>query len=255
MSAPAQSGSDDPQNPTIRAIAVSERREALKGILEQAPVTERSLARDVATQLHGTPSPTDEQVHAARVELVHRHLPLLADVGLCTWDAESASVETTTHSALSDQRFLDLLDLDAEGVDAVLDALAHEYRRIVLIALWAGETEQTMTALAREIGRYRDREGTPETKPIEEIETSLHHAHLPKLAGYDYVEYDPETSRVVYTEHPALAEVLTIIYEPDDSLVDQLDGFLSGLQESHPSSNSDSDHLAGWPHHWGQHHG
>lgn len=254
MLPPQEGRANDPQNPIIRAIAVKERRETLKGIPRWAPVTEKSLAGYLASQLHGTTSPTDTQVHSARVELVHRHLPLLTDVGLCKWDAESGTIDTTTHPALSDQRFTSLLRLDSEGVDDVLDALSHEYRRIILTTLWEGETEQTVTTLARKIGRCRDREGSPETNPIEEIVTALHHAHLPKLAGYGHIEYDPETSRVLYTGHPALEEVLTIIYEPDDYIIDKLDGFLTGLQDSRRSANSDSDLPAGWPHHWKQHH-
>lgn len=253
MPPPEHNRANNLQNPTIRAIAVKARRETLNEVLKRAPATEKSLAGYLASQLHDTSSPTDKQIHSARVELVHRHLPLLTDVGLIRWDAESGTVDTTTHPALSDQRFRSLLRLDSDGVDDALDALSHDYRRIILTALWEGETEQTVATLARKIGHYGDREGTPETPPVENIVTVLHHAHLPKLAGYNQIEYDSETARVVYTGHPAQEDVLTIIYESDNALIDKLDGLLTGLQESR-SANSDWPHLAGWPHHWGQHH-
>lgn len=255
MPPPEQTSANYGRNPTLRAIAVKERREILNAILSWGPVTEKSLAGYIAAQLHRTPSPTDEQIHSAHVELVHCHLPLLTDAGLSKWDAESETVDTTTHSALSDQRFLHLLRLDSEGVDDVLDALSHEYRRITLTALWEGETEQTVTTLARNISHYRDQGDPQETVPVEEIVTTLHHIHLPKLVGYDHIEYDPETSRVMYTGYPALEEVLSIIYESDSHLVGKLDGFLSGLQDSPRPANSNRDAPAGWPHHWRQNHG
>jgi hypothetical protein len=40
------------------------------------------------------------------------------------------------------------------------------------------------------------------------VARSLHHVHLPELAGADIVDYDPERGRVRYRESPSLEEWL-----------------------------------------------
>lgn len=254
MPPPNHDREDSPQNSTIRAIAVQARRETLKPILERGPVSEESLAEYRAAVEHGTHSPDDTQIQSAHLQLVHLHLPVLADAGLIDWDTESSTVDTTAHPALTDARFRSLLRLDSAGVDDVLDALSHEYRRIVLAALWAEEAVMSVPTLARKIAHCRDQADPMEADSIDEIAVVLQHSHLPKLAGSDLLEYDRQASRVTYTGHPTLEEVLAIIYEPDDHLIDKYDGVLSGLLDSYRAAEPELGRPAEWPH-WGQYHG
>lgn len=91
----------------------------------------------------------------------------------------------------------------------VLNALAHPRRRIALYYL---QTHQraTVDELARQIVAW-ELEGSPDDVPAdarERVMTELVHIHLPQLADSLFVEYDPRSQMVMYTEPPALLETV-----------------------------------------------
>jgi hypothetical protein len=82
--------------------------------------------------------------------------------------------------------------VDIETVCSLLD---HEYRRRVLRVLADRSGTATRDDLARRLARDASR---PESR--EQIETSLYHLHLPKLADENAIRYDTGTETVELTE-------------------------------------------------------
>lgn len=250
----SQSGSPtDPRNPTLECIAAGRRRRILGLLLDRgSPVTERKLATHLAATGREVPV-TDElaaEAQSIRTDLVHVQLPMLAGAGLITWDRDGATIGTTGHPALRDPRFRRLLGTDSEGLDTVLSALSHEYRRIVLTVLRRARTAITRTDLAREVIRRETGDAGPESDAVEDALVSLYHTHLPKLAVADLAEYDAATDRVTYTGNPALETVFRIIFEPDEQVVDKLGGFLGELKGSYRQASKDASEQLDWPHFW-----
>lgn len=247
-------GESDLYNPTIRSIALEDRREILKTLGACGPLPAKTLAEKLADRDTKTPPPDERHVHGVRTKLVHAHLPALRDVGLIAWDRGNDLVATADHPALTDPRFERLLNIESDGLDDVLTGLCHEYRRIVLTLLWAGRDTMERNALAKEILRYREREGGADSVTKEDVAVALHHSHLPKLSERDIIEYRTETERAIYTHHPALEEVFTTIYTPEDQVTDKLDEFLRGLHHSYQETEQETRHLVNWPHEWGSPH-
>ena len=86
--------------------------------------------------------------------------------------------------------------------DAVLDCLAHDRRRSALRSLRADQTSTALADLADDVA-LREREASdpaPSDAAIERVAVSLHHAHLPKLADADLVQYDSAANTVIISE-------------------------------------------------------
>ena len=238
-----------PHNPTLRAISRSRRREILDTLEDgDSPMTERDLAATGAD-----PSPaggTSPRGWKEQINVVHSHLPALAAAGLVVWNRDDGTVETGTHPALDDPRFRRLLSFEAEDLDAVLSGLSHDHRRIVPAALEEAGAPLTLSDLAGEIRRHEN-EVTGRVPPaVDDVLASLHHAHLPKLDEAGIVEYDSAASRAAYAEHETLEDVLGIIYEPNETIGDRLDGFLEGLHDSYRQARPDASGPFAWPHYW-----
>lgn len=99
-----------------------------------------------------------------------------------TMNAESDSKNTgEKHELTDDERFT---------------LLAHEQRRMVLEVLTNGSTPMDLDVLSTEIAvRKGDDDGT-DAESIRRVTISLHHQHLPKMAEWGIVEYDPTTKSV-----------------------------------------------------------
>lgn len=78
--------------------------------------------------------------------------------------------------------------------DAVLDLCRNRHRRIVLAILAEEQQPMTVNDLAETILTYDDRASVTEAseEAITEIECSLQHRHLPKLASAGVIDYDTE---------------------------------------------------------------
>lgn len=243
----------DVRNPVFGGLAAGRRREVLGVLLdEDSPVTEQELATYLATA-EREPAATDvtaARKRTIRTELVHVHLPTLEEVGLITWNRDDATVATAAHPALEDPRFRLLLDSEVDELDEVLSHLANERRRVLLAILRDERAPTSRTALAGELLRRETDEIDPDSELVEDAAVTLHHVHLPKMTTDDLIEYDSETGRIAYAGHPALEEIFTIIYEPDDRLADSYGGFLDGLKETYTQLNRETSNEANWPHFW-----
>lgn len=245
-------GSQRESNPVFEAIADSARREALRVLLTRDdPVTERELASHLTdTAVGAKPGESAAQGRPIRTGLVHTHLPVLEAAGLISWDRDAATVDTVSHPAFDDPRFELILDVEADGLDQALGNLEPERRRVLLTTLRDADGSVTRKDLARELLRSDDVVLEPSRGAIDDVIGSLYHVDLPALDDAGLVEYDPETSRATYADHPALEAVFTIIYEPDDCLVDSYDGFFSGLEAAYDAFRRETGTEAEWPHSW-----
>lgn len=244
--------------PVFAAIAASARRELLKLLLvRDLPVTERECVAHLAATGHRptsrVPAADRQTLHTA---LIHTHLPVVEDAGLINWDRDTETVKTAPHPAFDDPRFWLLLESEAEGLDAALTQLANDRRRVLLTDLRNAETAKTRRDLARELLSSDETGLDPGSDGVDEVRASLHHVHLPPLDDADLIEYDSEADRATYRDHPALEEVFTIIFEPDERVTDSYDGFFEGLKAAYTELTRKTHTEAEWPTAWRDpHHG
>jgi acetolactate synthase small subunit len=90
------------------------------------------------------------------------------------------------------------------SMDALLDSLAHPYRRHVLRALVEREPSTTLLALSWEVTSRLDEtvRATVQRPVLDRVRARLHHVHLPKLAAVDVVDYDTAYRTVELTADP-----------------------------------------------------
>jgi hypothetical protein len=192
----------------LSALAAGRRRTVVSLLLDRTSAVDvRELATNLAAAETDQPlvAVPREAVRERRAELVHAHLPALADAGLVEYDGADGTVATTDHPALADPRLREILATDEEGFDAVLDGVADQRRRIVLGILEEHDAAMDRRRLAREVADVESRlDSTPDS--VDAVLVSLHHVHLPKLAAVGLIEYDAEAGRVAYEGHPSLAE-------------------------------------------------
>ena len=102
-------------------------------------------------------------------------------------------------------------------LDTVLDICEHKYRRVVLAVLEDQHQSVPINDLTNAIVEHNHHmplaEASSET--VTEIQTALHHIHLPKLAEAGLIEYDSERQVVeptalVEQEESHLSAILTI---------------------------------------------
>ncbi|WP_137285270.1 DUF7344 domain-containing protein [Halorussus salinisoli] len=93
--------------------------------------------------------------------------------------------------------------------DTVLDVCEHKHRRIVLAALVDQQQSVPINDLTKAIVKRTA------GQTVTEIQTALHHAHLPKLEAAGLVEYDSERQLAESTAQlnrgvPHLSAILSI---------------------------------------------
>lgn len=79
-------------------------------------------------------------------------------------------------------------------LNTVLDVCGHKYRRIVLATLANQQQSLSIDDLTNAIIKHNHHLPLAETssEKVTEIQTALHHVHLPKLAEAGFLQYDPE---------------------------------------------------------------
>jgi hypothetical protein len=168
-----------------------DRRRVLAVLLERSPpVTERELAAALARR-------PDEERDAETIHCRLRHvdLPKLADVGLVRWDPDGATVRPGAHPALEDERFRRAIEAP-DRWDVAVGPGASERRHTILALLEDQKGVKDRSALAYEVAICAYGRSISEER-IEEIETSLHHVHLPALDHAGFLAYDADDGTVM----------------------------------------------------------
>ena len=112
-------------------------------------------------------------------------------------------------------------------LDTVLDVCEHKPRRIVLTALTDRQQSVSINDLTNAIVKHNHH--TPPTEVADEtvtqIQTALHHVHLPKLAEAGLIQYDPERQLVEPTAQLDRAEShVSVMLAVDSELPTPLKG-------------------------------
>lgn len=98
-------------------------------------------------------------------------------------------------------------NLGIAALEEVLSALSSARRRGTLYYLQEHEVA-TVDELAEQIVAWETdaRPGKVDSDRHEAVVSELVHRHLPELADKQFIQYDPRSGRVVYTEPPMLLE-------------------------------------------------
>lgn len=112
-------------------------------------------------------------------------------------------------------------------LDTVLDVCEHKHRRIVLAALTDQHQSLSINDLTNAIVKHNHHTPPAEAadETVTQIQTALHHVHLPKLAEAGLIQYDPEQQLVEPTAQLDRAEShLSAILAVDSELPTPLEG-------------------------------
>lgn len=182
---------------TLSVLADRRDRRLLAFLWDRSePVTERTLAAEVAAGTGTSRGASPEEVRSARLRLVNASLPKLRSVGLIDWDRAEGTVTTTSHPAFSDTQLEQFLAGDPDELAALATLARHERRRVVLAALAGHDGSAALDDLAVTVAvQERDHAGTDGT---DDVLASLYHVHLPALADAGLVEFDPDERTAAY---------------------------------------------------------
>lgn len=210
------------EHAVFRSLSDARRRCVVRLLQDRrSPVDLRDLATQVVAVEGDRPLDSVRPYDVANVlpDIAHDHLPQLEAAGLVRWDRDAETVTLTDHPALGDPKFQRIVagEEDADW-DAVLAQLADGRRRVVLSVVADQEGPVTREAIARAVlTRAPDLfAGSRSSDPVEALETSLHHIHLPKLQDAGLVSYDGESMTAVYEGHADL-EAEWLVAEEDET--------------------------------------
>ncbi|WP_293027347.1 hypothetical protein [Natronococcus sp.] len=159
------------------------RRIHLLAALENGSCTLEDLADAIAAR----ESADREEI---RIELVHNHLPRLADHGILEWDGETASLPIERSLPVAD---LSRLLEDRNRADGrTLETLVHPVRTQLYAMLAELDRPVSVDTLAAELIE-RDVDSLSEGS---EARLALYHVHLPAMADVGAIEFDPRSGMV-----------------------------------------------------------
>jgi hypothetical protein len=107
-------------------------------------------------------------------------------------------------------------DRRTRSIDRALSLLIHEWRRLLLVELWAARnSEVPVEAIVDEIvaNETRPSDGGPSADLRQSIRVALSHAHIPKLDAADVVVYDRENETLRYDGDAVLNAYLDLTRE------------------------------------------
>ena len=98
----------------------------------------------------------------------------------------------------TDQPLGDVLGQNADELctSDYYDLLSSAERRSVLSVIADEPLPTDLYGLAVAVAEERATSPGPNPNDIQKLELRLHHVHLPKLADYDVLSYDPETKQI-----------------------------------------------------------
>ncbi|WP_225334009.1 DUF7344 domain-containing protein [Halomicrobium urmianum] len=201
-------------DPELMQVLAPPRRRRVVSVLEDidALSTESLAASVLADEATAAATVvTDDRRREMHSSLVHVDLPALEDAGVLEYDRTSNWVAArSARPARIAQRIASAADGDDR---ATLEALANE-RRQALLTCVAGKGPCELERVARLVAA-RERDCRPAAVPADvadDVATSLHHVHLPKLGAADLLHYDPEENVVVAVDD--LPSVVTDLLSP-----------------------------------------
>lgn len=201
-------GDEKRLNAALKALASPVRRH-LVAIVFDAPqstqtaseLAERLEAADGALQIGS--------LESVRIDLHHRHLPMLSDAGLVTYDSETkrvtAAIDTVTLKEgtpdVFEAGFIDGFEFperSAEETDALFEAIAGSRRRRILETLSDRSHAVTLESIAIELTRHSDSGTSRSIAPGDwrHVMGAITHTDLPLLEDAGLIEYDPDANRV-----------------------------------------------------------
>lgn len=102
-----------------------------------------------------------------------------------------------------------MASLDNSRLDEEFDLLTHPHRRYVLYHLRRESEAVEIGTLATAIAEWDgDQTGPDRSTDIREVETTLHHVHLPKLADAGVITYSADRGYVELGEIDGLDQFL-----------------------------------------------
>ncbi|WP_436343056.1 DUF7344 domain-containing protein [Natronorubrum sp. FCH18a] len=184
------------------------RRYVLSTLLERGePLSLEQLATDVAVRTHRSPIVTEDQSRTVHIELVHRHVPRLLDLGVLreVGDDETRRVALADHPLLETEWVTDFLETltdrpvdDEERLNRTLDAFQPARSRIACALLSRRDEALPVADLAAMLVAREDETRLVDVTESDRrpVETTLVHNHLPALADVGLVEYDASSETV-----------------------------------------------------------
>ncbi|WP_408958682.1 hypothetical protein [Natrinema sp. 74] len=203
----------DVRDEFFRALGDAHRRAVLRLVHDRSPraVEKADLAFQYAAVISDKrlAAVTEDDRQRALVDLHHRQLPYLTDVGLLE-QTDDGEISLAAHRAFDIPGLETAVSAgqveEADDLDRLFEALADERRRTVLSVLENQYHPIATETLARDVaaqeGDTTEREVSDDR--VEEVQASLVHVHLPMLNEATLVSYDATTGQASYEGHPAV---------------------------------------------------
>ncbi|KDE59297.1 hypothetical protein EL22_23355 [Halostagnicola sp. A56] len=196
---------------TLEALADPVRRRLVAFVLE-APRSTRTAA-ELANRLEGIDGLPVASFETLLLDLHHRHLPMLADAGVLSYDPETKRVDTAIGAATLEEKtpdafesglleHLEGLDRNADETDALFEALADPRRQRIVETLADRSHAVTVESIAMDLTREPNHGNTRSVAPGDwrHVMGAIVHTDLPLLEDASLIEYDPDESSVRYRD-------------------------------------------------------